>query len=750
MSNERTETTDRDERLNAVLLEYVEALERAETPNRYELLAANPEFAAELLEFFKGRDQVDQLAAPLREASRVAGTELGTLGDFRLLREVGRGGMGVVYEAEQISLRRRVALKVLPFAAAMDPRQLQRFQNEAQAAAHLHHTNIVPVFAVGTERGVHYYAMQFIEGQSLAALLDDLRETRNSELGVRNSKPRAPNSALRAEVTTAPYQVSAAPPPPPPVTTKVAAALTTERPGGRHYFRRAAALVRQAAEALEHAHQMGVVHRDIKPANLLLDRRGELWITDFGLAQFCNDVGLTLSGELLGTLRYASPEQAMAKRGLIDHRTDIYSLGVTLYELLTLAPVFAGRDRQELLGQIAFDEPRPPRSHNAAIPVELETIVLKAIAKNPAERYASARDLADDVQRFLDDKPILARRPSLLDRATKWARRHRSLVATGLVLLLLAVIGLAVSNVLIAKEQRAAKAAAHSADVKAKEADEERMLADRRFKQARRSVARFSEIAEEELAGSPFNKARRKFLEAALIYYQEFLADAGDDPSVQEELKESLARVDGILKELTELEGSGRFLLLTEKDVQDDLNPRPDQREKLAEYNKAMQKRGQEMFRDFHKLTNAERQQRFLEAARANEAAANAILTPPQRARLKQIELQQKGSQGFLEGELAAALKLTPRQQERVRAIQEEMGRELMPKPGRGGPDPFPQMAESSRQITKKVADDVLTPEQREQWRELTGPTFTGTIRRPPPATFVRPFPPPTPPGQPP
>jgi len=277
------------------------------------------------------------------------------------------------------------------------------------------------------------------------------------------------------------------------------------------------------------------------------------------------------------------------------------------------------------------------------------------------------------------------------------------------------------------------------------------VLADKRFKQARRSVARFAEIAEEELAGPQFNKARRKFLEAALAYYQEFLEDAGDDPSVQGELKESLARVDGILKELTELEGSGRYLLLTEKEVQDDLKPTPEQREQLREYTRAMEKRGQELFRDFHKLSNAERTQRFLQAARANEAGANAILTPPQRARLKQLELQQKGPQGFFEGEAAAALKLTPRQQERARAIQEEAGREAMQKV-RVGPDAFRQMSELMKKTTQKIADEVLTPEQRDQWRELTGPTFAGTFMKGPTTMYIRAFPgpPPGPPGPPP
>jgi WD40 repeat protein len=193
----------------------------------------------------------------------------------------------------------------------------------------------------------------------------------------------------------------------------------------------------QAAEALEHAHQMGVIHRDIKPGNLLVDGHRHLWVTDFGLAHCQSHPGLTMSGELLGTLRYMSPEQALAQRVELDHRTDIYSLGVTLYELLALEPAFTGRDRQELLRQIAFEEPRPPRQLNRALPWELETIVLKAIAKSPAERYGTARELGDDLRRFLEDKPIQARRPTLVQRLRKWGRRHPAVVwAAGIVLLL--------------------------------------------------------------------------------------------------------------------------------------------------------------------------------------------------------------------------------------------------------------------------------------------------------------------------
>src|SRR6266536_2407284 len=210
----------------------------------------------------------------------------------------------------------------------------------------------------------------------------------------------------------------------------------------RSYFRSVAQLGAQVAEALDHAHQMGVVHRDIKPGNLMLDARGKVWITDFGLARLDSSASLTVSGDLVGTLRYMSPEQALAKRVTIDHRSDVYSLGVTLYELLTLEPAVGGKDRQELLHQIAFEEPPLPRKVNRAIPQELETIVLKAMEKNPAERYVTAQDLADDLRRFLEDKPIRARRPSLAQRARKWARRHKPLVrATAALVLAVLLLG---------------------------------------------------------------------------------------------------------------------------------------------------------------------------------------------------------------------------------------------------------------------------------------------------------------------
>ena len=248
-----------------------------------------------------------------------------------------------------------VALKVLPLAATLDPRRLQRFQHEAQAAACLHHTNIVPVYFVGSERGVHFYAMQLIDGQTLAAVIHD--QCRVGEQGTRAGANSEYNAAT-------------------------ARALDGETGSGRGLLPQGGGTGSAGRGSADHAHQMGVVHRDVKPANLMLDGRGTVWVTDFGLALLQTEAGVTLTGDLVGTLRYMSPEQALAKRVLIDHRTDVYSLGATLYEMLTLRPVFVGDDRQELLRQIAFDEPLRPRRLNRAIPAELETIVLKSLEKN--------------------------------------------------------------------------------------------------------------------------------------------------------------------------------------------------------------------------------------------------------------------------------------------------------------------------------------------------------------------------------
>jgi eukaryotic-like serine/threonine-protein kinase len=340
------------------------------------------------------------------------------VGNFRIIREVGRGGMGIVYEAEQVPLGRRVALKVLPLAAAMDPRQLARFRVEAQAAAHLRHPNILPIYALDVDRGVHFHVMPFIEGPSPAQLICD-------------HKPPLKVEGMHGLADPDPERIT----------------------GGRISPRETARLGVQAADAIAYAHEQGVMHRDIKPANLLLDGHGHLWVADFGLARFRDDVGLTATGDMLGTLRYLSPEQA-AGRKVLDPRSDIYALGATLYELLTLRPAFEGDDRQDLLRRIVVEEPPSPHRLDPTIPRDLETIVLKAMAKEPDGRYASADELADDLRRFLEGRPILARRPGPLEQASRWMRRHQAMSATAAGVLILAVTLLSVGSALLWREQR--------------------------------------------------------------------------------------------------------------------------------------------------------------------------------------------------------------------------------------------------------------------------------------------------------
>jgi serine/threonine protein kinase len=384
--------------------------------------------------------------------------------------------MGVVYEAEQISIGRRVALKVLPFAAMLDKQQLARFKNEARAAGTLDHPNIVAIHSVGCERGVHYYAMQLIEGRSLAQIIAEMKPGR----------PPSPEEHAPAVLTHPPAAADTAEAALPTVQDRGSAVFSSLHaprstlldPSSREFFFALARLGIQAAEALDHAHQNGILHRDIKPANLLVDDAGKLWITDFGLARIEQDAGMTMTGDILGTLRYMSPEQALAKRVVVDHRSDIYSLGITLYELLTHQPAFTGNDRQELLRQIAFDEPRKPRQIIPRIPHDLETIVLKAIEKQPADRYATANELAADLRRLLQSEPIKAKPAGLLQRLLKWSRRHVAALWAFAAVFLLTTLVLLGAAVQIARSYREAERQRGIADSRLKEAERQRDTAD--------------------------------------------------------------------------------------------------------------------------------------------------------------------------------------------------------------------------------------------------------------------------------
>jgi serine/threonine protein kinase len=813
MSQKPTDPPGPEQKLSEIVLAYLEAVQEGKILDRQQFLESHPEFAADLADFFANRDHLDRLVAPLRATAPVEHMPvdspghsgptlldpqapqasemkpprrswLGQIGDFRLFREIGRGGMGIVYEAEQVSLSRRVALKVLPFAAAFDQRQLQRFKNEAQAAAQLHHTNIVPVFAVGSERGVHYYAMQFIEGQSLATVIAELQQAEPQQgNGVHEPKKALPDKPAPATVAE--------------VRTEKETGRQPNLPGSsgrsgksQEFFRRFAQLGLTAAEALEHAHQMGVVHRDIKPANLLVDGRGNLWITDFGLAQFQSNLGLTLSGEVLGTLRYMSPEQALAKRVLVDHRTDIYSLGVTLYELATLHPVFAGQDRHELLRQIAFEEPRPPRALDRCIPEDLETIILKAIAKEPAERYATAQELADDLQRFLSDKPVLARRPSLLVQAVKWSRRHRPVVVSALVLLVVGFLGLAVSMAIIWREHAATTAAyerereayerereAHERErQKAQEASRERALAQQSFMQARRNLEFFTLLSEEDLAHKPgLQRLRKKLLETALAYHRSFIqqhsTQVGGDLALQTEVASSHSRIARILNaqgstiealielerardlleklardkpkarefpnrlaavnfDILALQGCDRLFLLTQKEIQSDLKLNQGQSDQIARLEDRLAVQRREVVQDHQELPLVDQREEFKSMVAANERAFAEILTSEQTRRLDQILLQLQGPLAFNNPEVMEALQLTSKQKAKIEDIQDQ-----------AFSSPFPhrncfttmahQEAEGLQATARERILQQLTAEQRARWRELTGAPYRGPLIAP-------------------
>jgi WD40 repeat protein len=391
------------------------------------------------------------------------GADAGSLGDFRAVRELGRGGMGVVYEAIQISLNRRVALKVLPSVHADDPRRLRRFQAEAQAAACLNHPHIVPVYLVGAESEVPYFVMQLIEGRTVAQII-----------GESGASPKDPRTIAECG--------------------------------------------RQAALALQYAHEQGVIHRDIKPSNLLIDRSGWLWVADFGLALRRGSNTATGTGILLGTLRYLSPEQALGERNVIDHRVDLYSLGATLYEWLSGRPAFDGDDRIDLLRRIVQDEPVRPRTANPAIPKDLETIVLKAMAKDPAERYASAGEMAGDLALFLADQPIRARPPALVSRASRWARRRwRAIALLGVMtaVLLIGLLGVVFwSNARLRTINRRLEAEINRADRNARDARDQAEMSERHALGAQLRLAAgaleasLPERAQEILRDIPLNAGR--------------------------------------------------------------------------------------------------------------------------------------------------------------------------------------------------------------------------------------------------
>ena len=457
--------------------EFLNLYRNGHRPSLQQYIDRHPDLAAEIREVFPAMALMEQVAIQdgtfsSRPNSSPPPSEPASptlIGDYRIIREVGRGGMGIVYEAEQVSLGRHVALKILPKHAMADSRQKRRFEREAKAAARLHHTNIVPIFGVGDHDGLPYYVMQFIQGLGLDQVLEELRRLRLNEPDTSTD----PTKSIVREVSAANVARSLATgvfQPPEPDSggsgkqsgsrtepksdsnihdhssaTLSLTATTAKLPGHQSakgkkptYWQSVAHIGVQVARALDHAHKQGILHRDIKPSNLLLDLRGTVWVTDFGLAKADDQQNLTHTGDILGTLRYMPPE---AFDGRTDARGDLYSLGITLFEMLAMRPAFSERDRNKLIKSVTTDDvPRLDRL-NPEVPRDLVTIVHKAVDRDPGRRYASAADLAADLQRFLDDEPIQARRISAGERIGRWCRRNPAMatLTTAVLVLLLAV-----------------------------------------------------------------------------------------------------------------------------------------------------------------------------------------------------------------------------------------------------------------------------------------------------------------------
>ena len=455
--------------------EFLTRFRQGECPSVAEYAQQHPEHAEQIealfpsltmMEQFKRAE--DQERRTLEHTTRFSRENFSALGEYEIIREIGRGGMGVVFEARQKSLARHVALKVLSIDVVSSPKQLQRFQREAQAAARLHHTNIVPVFGVGEHDGNHFYVMQLIDGvgfDEIVAELNGAFDTSASQTGSYSAHAAANalckgsfvtpkkllesgsslsgtwGDSLSAKVgqttiarttqlsdTHVPFKIEEVHDASSEETQELelpkTAALTPSL--GERYWKSVARIGLQASEAMQYAHANGIVHRDVKPSNLLLDSNGITWVTDFGLAKHQEQDAMTKTGDVVGTLRYMAPEQL---HGDSDARGDVYSLGLVLYELLTLAPAFEDTSAAALIKRKTEGQVVSPRSVNRNIPRDLETITLKACATAPADRYQTAADLGLDLENFLHDRPITARPILPHERLWRWSKRNPAVAA---------------------------------------------------------------------------------------------------------------------------------------------------------------------------------------------------------------------------------------------------------------------------------------------------------------------------------
>ncbi len=504
MDPSSTPRPGREERLDEIVADYLRAAAEGRAPGRETLLRRHPDLAPDLAAFLDDRERFDNMAAPLRSFAAGPALPRGPVGGYEVVEEIARGGMGVVYKARQTRLNRTVALKMLREGILAGPRQVRRFQAEAEAVAALDHPGIVPVYEVGEHAGQPFLVMKYVEGGSLAG-----------RLGRYQRDPRA-----------------------------------------------AARLLADVADAVHHAHRHGVLHRDLKPANILLDRGGRPHVTDFGLAKRVSaiDTGtgaarLTVTGDIVGTPSYMAPEQARGEPRAVTVATDVYGLGAILYELLTGRPPLRGGGLVETLRLILEKEPEPPRRLRPAVDPDLEAICLKALQKEPARRYPSVQALADDLRGFLGGEPVQARPLGPVRRAWRRARRQPALAA--LVLALAAALAGGFAAVTwqwrraeglsrqaeqnlarVEEERQRAEANLRQAEENYRQSQDNFRQAEENFRQAHEAVDEFCvRLGSDRLAAVPGSQTvRRELLEAALKYYEQFLARRGNDPALTAEM----------------------------------------------------------------------------------------------------------------------------------------------------------------------------------------------------------------------
>lgn len=606
------ESCDHRDPLELLAADFMERFRCGEHPSIDEYAEKHPDLAEQIRELFPTVATLENLKSDSTSSSNLLGdgVKLERLGDFRIIRELGRGGMGIVYEAEQESLGRRVAVKVLPRPLLLDSIQLKRFEREARTAARLHHTSIVPVFGLGRHEGYHYIVMQYIRGVGLDVVVRELRRRlkgAETEAGISaygdtsggsrvivdalsiarslardaskqstqtdaDSRRVAPSSsdATRLDVgdRIPPSAEHASSPSYEPVFGTAASNVSLM------YWRGIARIALKAAEALEYAHRQDTLHRDIKPGNLLIDTDGMVWVADFGLAKAFHQGEVTQTSGVVGTLRYMAPEQLQGKA---DARSDIYSLGLTLYELATLHPAFAETRKTSLIDAILRGQPKMPRLLTTNMPRDLETIILKSIVREPNARYASAAALADDLRRFVEDRPIRARRATVFERLWRWSRRNPALAAlTGTAAALLIGISVVATGAYIhtnraniqvknaladAQEQRRRAETTSKLAIEALDTIFEE-FAPRRTISVSTGNTESSDADEIEMTIQPvLSKETAALLEHMLSFYRRLADEGGEAPAIRLKVARANRRLGDIHQRLGNFEASEKTYL---------------------------------------------------------------------------------------------------------------------------------------------------------------------------------------------